>query len=223
ALRATYYEDLGTAELADLHQGITHATSTIDQDRITQLHGCDAARGVQSRSGAAAEGAGLSGIEMRWERHQHIGTRFDKFGVAAVRREAELGDNMATQVLLSGPAPYTLAAGAIIIDNDPITKLRSAHPGTGEDDLPHDLMAERQRSNTKIEQTTQEMQLCATHPRMCDAYQGLPCPHRRDWHRFDLQCRSRPVIAGRLHRLRYGLRHPSSSPSQKKTPPVAGS
>ena len=114
------------------------------------------------------------------------GTRFDKLGVAAVRREAELGDNMATQVLLPGPAPYTLATGTIVINNDPITRLRSAHPGTGEDDLSHDLMAERQRSNTKVEQTTQEMQLRATHPRMRDAYQGLPCPHRRDWHRFDL-------------------------------------
>src|SRR5262249_18597602 len=111
---------------------------------------------------------------------------FDKLSIATVRREAELGDNMATQVLLSSPAPYTLAAGAIVIDNDPITRLRSTHPSTGEDDLPHDLMAERQRSNTKVEQTTQEVQLRATHPRMCDAYQGLPYPHRRDWHRFDL-------------------------------------
>ncbi len=82
-------------------------------------------------------------------------------------------------------------------------------------------MAERQRSNAKVEQTTQEMQLRATHPRMRDAYQGLPCPNRRDWHRFDMQGRSRPVIAGRLHHLRYGSRHPSSSRSQKKTPPVA--
>jgi len=115
-----------------------------------------------------------------------IGTRFDKLGVAAVRHEAELGDNMATQVLLSGPTPYTLAAGVIVIDNDPITRLRSAHPGTGEDDLSHALMAERQWSDTKVAQTSQEMQLRATHPRMCDAYQGLPYPHRRDWHRFDL-------------------------------------
>jgi hypothetical protein len=128
---------------------------------------------------------------------------------------------MATQVLLPAPAPYTLATGAIVIDNDPIARLRSAHRSTGEDDLPHDLMAERQRSNTKVEQTTQEMQLRATHPRMRDAYQGLPYPNRRDGHRFDLQSRSRPVIAGRLHRLRYGSRHPSSSRSQKKTPPVA--
>jgi hypothetical protein len=123
---------------------------------------------------------------MRWERHQHIGTRFDNLGVATVRREAELGDNMATQVLLSGPAPYTLATGAIVIDNNPITRLRSAHPGTGEDDLPHNLMAERQRSNPKVEQSTQEIQLRATHPRMRDAYQGLPYPQRRDWHRFAL-------------------------------------
>jgi hypothetical protein len=94
---------------------------------------------------------------------------------------------MATQVLLPGPAPYTLATGAIVIDNDPIARLCRAHPSTDEDDLPHDLMAERQRSNAKVEQTTQEMQLRATHPRMRDAYQGLPYPNRRDWHRFDMQ------------------------------------
>src|ERR1700757_792475 len=107
---------------------------------------------------------------MRWQRHQHIGTGFDKLSVAAVRREAELCDNMATQVLLPGPAPYTLATGTIVIDNDPIARLHSTHRSTGEDDLPHDLMAERQRSNPKVEQATQEMQLRATHPRMRDAY-----------------------------------------------------
>src|SRR5947208_7484067 len=134
---------------------------------------------------------------MRWKRHQHIGTRFDKLSVAAVRREAELADNMATQILLPGPPPYTLTTGAIVIDNDPIARLRRAHRSTGEDDLTHHLMTKRQRSNAKVEQTTQEMQLRATHPRIRDAYQGLPCPHRRDGHRFDMQGRSRPVIAGR--------------------------
>jgi hypothetical protein len=221
ALRAAHHQDLSAAELTDLHQGIAHAASPVDQDRITQLYRCDTARGVQGRGGAAAEGAGLSGIKMRWERDQHIGTCFHKLGVATIGREAELGDNMATQVLLPGPAPYTVATGTIVIDNDPIARLRSTHRSTGEDDLPHDLMAERQRSNPKIEQATQEMQLRATHPRMRDAYQGLPCPHCRDWHCFDLQRQSRPVIAGRLHRLRYGSCHPSSSRSQKKTPPVA--
>jgi hypothetical protein len=94
---------------------------------------------------------------MRWELHQHIGTCFDKLGVAAIGREAELGHNIATQVLLSGPTPHTQAAGAIVIDNDAIARLRSAHPSADEDDFPNDLMAECQRGNPKVEQATQEM------------------------------------------------------------------
>ena len=52
------------------------------------------------------------------------------------------------------------------------------------------------RSKAKVEQTTQEGQFRARHPRIRDAYQGLPSTNRRDRHRSDMQSRSWPAIAG---------------------------